>query len=178
MERCSLYGKEIIDSQHGGGTSTTTTPTIRVGMSWWIVLWLTPGDAPVSSLWQWTTLIFIYFLRFFFGMFSYFFSQIFRAWLYEGEHSCQTLRFYTFGRLELLTFKDPFSPADYKACEKIKKNRRTSHNLTTDVFVKFLDKVWFAFCLVLFSICIPFCNSMPFVFLTRSFFAKRHFGSS
>ena len=47
--RCSSFGKEIIDSQHGGGTSTTTTPMRRVGMSGWIVWWSTPRVAPVSS---------------------------------------------------------------------------------------------------------------------------------
>ena len=42
--KCSSCGKEIIDSQHGRGTSTTTTPTRRVGMSRWIVLWSTRGN--------------------------------------------------------------------------------------------------------------------------------------
>ena len=53
------------------------------------------------------------------------------------------LRIRTFGRLELTTFKDLISPVDYKACEKIKESRPTWYNLTADVFVKFLYKVWF-----------------------------------
>jgi hypothetical protein len=53
------------------------------------------------------------------------------------------LRICTFGRLDLSTFKDLISPADYKACEKIKESRPTWYTLTADVFVKFLYKVWF-----------------------------------
>jgi hypothetical protein len=53
------------------------------------------------------------------------------------------LRIRTFGRLDLSTFKDLISPADYKACEKIKESRPTWYTLMADVFVKFLYKVWF-----------------------------------
>jgi hypothetical protein len=67
VRRCSTCGNEINDSQHGGGTSTTTTPTIRVGMSLWIVSWSTHGDALAYSSMQLATLIgkhfFVDFLR-------------------------------------------------------------------------------------------------------------------
>ena len=41
------------------------------------------------------------------------------------------------------TFKDLISPTDYKVYEKTKENRPTWYNLTADVFIKFLYKVWF-----------------------------------
>ena len=150
LARCFSSGKAIIDSQHGGGTSTTTTPMRRVGMLQWIVLLSTLGDAPVYSSMQWATLI---------GKHISFVFQInpFFWWVVPHIHSlrltehdyvkanipAKLLQICTFGRLELLTFKDLISPADYKACKKTKESRPSWYNLTADVFIEFFYKVWF-----------------------------------
>ena len=52
LGRRFLSTKAIIDSQHGGGTSTTTTPMRRVSILQWIVLLSILGDAPVYSSMQ------------------------------------------------------------------------------------------------------------------------------
>ena len=157
-EKSSLFGRAITVSPHGGGTSITTTPMKRVGIFWWIVFLSTLGNAPVYSSMQWSTsigkLIFYFFqnvFHFFFNSFPLFSLDVPHIFsLRSNEHDyvkanipIKLLRIRTFGKLELSTFKDLISPADYKVCEKIKESRLTWCNLTADVFVKLFYKVWF-----------------------------------
>ena len=153
--KCSSFRKEIIDLLHGGGTLTTTTRRTKVGMSRWIVLWLTQGVAPVSLSTQWATLIgkhifFDFLLSFDWPVLMFFSLKSTEHDYVKANIPSKLLQIQTFGRLELTAFKDLISPPDYKACEKIKESRPTWYSLTADVFVKFLYKEWF---------CIP---SSPF----------------
>ena len=122
----------------------------RVGILQWIVLLSTLGDAPVYSSTQWTTLIGKN-TPIVFQIDPFFLLVVLHIYsLRSTEHdyvkpniSAKLLQIRTFGRLELSTFKDLISSADYKACEKTKESRPTWYNLMADVFVKFLYKVWF-----------------------------------
>jgi hypothetical protein len=169
--------KAIIDSKHGGGTSITTTPMRIIGIFQWIVLWLTLGDAPVSSSTQWTTLIskhnpFVFQIpnSLSLDVFHIYFLRWTKHDYVKANIHAKLLWMCTFGRLELLTFMDLISPTDYKAYKKTKEIRPTWYNLTVNVFVKFFYNVWFMYSI--FTIFQP--RQFPYwLYLLTRFFLQR-----